>query len=77
MWWNKIAKNSIFRIGIIGSIILFLFAGVVLILLSLMPCMELCEILKDEEFQELMPEVSISDCKIFKACNLINFTSDS
>ena len=53
---------------------MLLFDGVVLIILSLMSCKELLQIVQDEDLQDLLPEISITDCQIFTAGNMMKFS---
>ncbi|KAL7050839.1 hypothetical protein ACKWTF_004240 [Chironomus riparius] len=58
-------------LGIIGAIFMLLVAGVALIILSLMSCKELIQIVQDEDLQDLLPEISITDCQIFTAVIIV------
>ncbi|XP_070499477.1 uncharacterized protein [Chironomus tepperi] len=53
-------------LGIISGILMILFGSIVLITVSLMSCKELREILQDDDFHDLLSEVSITECQIFK-----------
>lgn len=47
------------------------FAGATLMVLSLMSCKEFYELMQEQDVQNFLTEISITDCQILKACNIM------
>ncbi|KAL7050838.1 hypothetical protein ACKWTF_004239 [Chironomus riparius] len=58
-------------LGIVGGIFIFIFAAVVMVILSVTSCGDLLELVKDEDVRNLFPTISVSDCQVFRAFAVI------